>query len=159
MPSLSRQLDRVDANLLALLRRLVSGQAEWPLYLFGAPGRGKTSAALALADVVETAVHATCDGLADATMSGNDGTLWERVRTKHLAILDELGARERVTDLGYSTVKRFLDLREQQAGRVAIYIANVEPESIAGLYDDRIASRLLCGVVFKLDGDDRRLVA
>ncbi len=156
MPSINRNLASVDAGLLAMLRKLVAGQAEWPLYLYGAPGRGKTSAALALADVVETASYATCEGLADATMADEAGTLWARIQTKHLAILDELGARERVTDLGYSVVKRFCDLREQFAGRVAIYIGNVQPEAIPRIYDDRIASRVLCGICYHLDGGDRR---
>jgi hypothetical protein len=40
---------------------------------------------------------------------------------------------------------------------VAIYISNLEPEAIARVYDDRIASRLLCGTWYKLDGEDRRL--
>jgi chromosomal replication initiation ATPase DnaA len=157
LPKLVRRLDAIDFALLGVLNDLAHGKARWPLFLFGPAGGGKTCAALALADIVETASFATCEDLAEATMKGQDAAIWYAVKAKHLAILDELGARERVTDLGYSVVKRFADLREQHAKRVAIYISNVAPEAIAKLYDDRIASRVLSGTCFHLQGADRRL--
>jgi chromosomal replication initiation ATPase DnaA len=156
MLNVDRRLDRLDPKLLALMRRLAAGESPWPLYLHGAPGRGKTCAALAMADVIETAMFTTCEDLTDGVMGDNATAMWESVRVKHLAILDELGARERMNDLHYSAVKRFADLREQHAGRVAIYIGNVTPEELPGLYDDRLASRILCGMVYRLEGDDRR---
>ena len=158
MPHVPRRLDRVDARLLVLFNRLVSGAEPWPLFLFGPSGRGKTSAALALCDVTATATYADLESLATATMSSPDEAnhIWERVGSKQLAVLDEIGVRERTGDLHYAMLKRFADLREQQAGRVAIFISNVEPDQIPRLYDDRIASRILCGACFRLDGDDRR---
>ena len=76
---------------------------------------------------------------------------------KELAILDELGTRNRVTDIEYSVVKRFADLREQQNARAAIYISNLAPGEIgSNLYDGRIVSRLTCGTWFELKGNDRR---
>jgi hypothetical protein len=76
-----------------------------------------------------------------------------------LVVLDEIGARQKVTDLHYSAVKEFADVRELDHSGVAIYISNLEPMQLANVYDDRIASRLLCGTWYKLDGKDRRMSA
>jgi hypothetical protein len=145
---------KVQPALVDVFRKLVSGRAPWPLYLHGAVGGGKTCAALALADFIDTAVYFTAEDLADQQM--RDGIDWEIVRTKGLAMLDELGERERVGDLHYSVVKKFCDAREVYAGRVAIYIGNLKPSELATLYDDRICSRVLAGTRFELVGDDRR---
>ena len=77
--------------------------------------------------------------------------------TSPLVVLDEVGARQKVGDLQYSTIKNFADVRELDHGRVAIYISNLAPEAIGRVYDDRIASRMLCGRWFSLGGTDRRM--
>lgn len=155
----ARRLAMVDPALLAVLGSLVAGEVPWPLYLFGPAGGGKTSAGLALCDVMETACYHPVDRLCDWTMNEPPAEMqevWHVVGLKHLAVLDELGARERVGDLHYSVVKRFADERENRAGGVAVYIGNVRPEALVDLYDDRVASRVLCGTVFELAGKDRR---
>ncbi len=159
LPNVDRSLRSVEAELLRVLENLAAGRLIWPLLLWGRPGRGKTCAALALADVTATAVYTTADGLASMTINRDGAEVdaeFDHIGTKQLAILDELGTRDKVGDLAYSVVKRFADVREQQAGRVAIYISNVAPNELSGLYDDRLASRLLCGTVFELTGADRR---
>ncbi len=159
LPNLERSLRLVKPEFLETLDGLSAGHLHWPLFVFGPTGSGKTCAALALADVCETACYWSADGLADFTMSHEPSETqaeFDYIGGKALAILDELGARERVGDLAYSTVKRFADAREQQAGRVAVYLSNVTPSRLAELYDDRIAGRLLCGTVVELSGNDRR---
>lgn len=151
----------VARELQGVLIGLAQGELPWPLLLHGKPGRGKSCAALALADLTETAGFWTCEGLADLEFDharGERNAEYERVGSKHLAILDELGTRANVGEVGYKVVKRFADVREAEAHRVAIYISNVAPHELAGIYDDRIASRLLCGTVFELKDEDRRSV-
>ena len=151
-----RSFARVATDLRDVLRNLATGNADWPLYLFGRTGLGKSMAALCLADVTETAVYATPDDLCRWTMAEFDGD-WHWVAEKHLAILDELGSRSNVKDLHATSVQRFCDYREQNHGRVAIYVANLTPKELATVYDDRICSRILCGTRFQVKGDDRRI--
>lgn len=159
LPHVERSLHDVDPALLRVFIGLADGRLAWPLLLWGPPGRGKTCAALALCDVAETAAFWTAEDLATFVLRREaaevDGE-YRHLGGKALTVLDELGTRERVGDLAYSTVKRFADVREQQAGRVAIYVSNVPPHELSSLYDDRLASRLLCGTVFELTGADRR---
>ena len=54
----------------------------------------------------------------------------------------------------FVAVKKFAELRD---GQPAIYVSNVKPETLGTLYDDRIASRVLCGSWYELVGDDRRM--
>lgn len=135
----------------------MSGRAAWPLFLHGPAGTGKTCAALCVCDRVEYAQFWTPEELADGIVRGGMDDAWRRLRECDLAVLDELGARERVGDLHYQAVKRFADCREENGRRVAVYVSNVRPERISDLYDDRVASRLLCGTWFELAGKDRRL--
>jgi len=148
---------RVDAELLTLFRLLVSGKQPWPLYLYGASGVGKTAAALCLCDFAATAVYKKADELCDLAKADDAAIQWKAIAKKDLAVLDELGERENVTDFHYTTVKRFLDLREERAGRVGIYVSNATPREIQTLYDDRVASRVLCGAWYQLKGKDRRI--
>lgn len=153
-PRICRCLREVDRGLLAMFSELADGRARWPLFLYGAAGRGKTCAALALCDAVPLAIHRTTEEAIDAVVQDERAWLWDKLPDYHLAVLDELGARERVTDLHYQAVKRFADLRDQLP---AVYISNLHPDQIADLYDDRIASRVLCGSWYELGGDDRRM--
>ncbi len=153
-------MDLVKPDLRDTLRNLATGNLPWPLFLWGPSGGGKTSAALALADFADTACYWTADDLADQVMAGTPGETaetWELIAKKDLAILDEIGERRNIGDLAYRVAKKFADLRETQAGRVAIYISNVSPAELQSLFDDRIASRLLCGTVHKLEDRDRRV--
>jgi hypothetical protein len=155
LPGLLRNMALVPTPLITLFRQLLAGNARWPLYLHGPAGGGKTCAALALCDWVETATYVTTEDLAAAQMSDR-GADWQAVQTKGLAVLDELGERERVGDLQHTVVKKFADLREVYAGRVAIYISNLRPSQLPSLYDDRVCSRILSGTRFELAGEDRR---
>lgn len=161
LPPEARDWAKVDPTLKQAMRDLVAGNLRWPLLIFGPSGTGKTSASLALADRIETASYTTAEDLATFVMTHDAIEVeseWKRIAGKSLAILDELACRERVTDLGYSVVKKFMDLREQEAGRVAIFVTNVEPGELVGLYDRKIYSRATAGTVIELTGADRRKV-
>lgn len=159
---LRRHFSEIDGKLLEVLRTLVRGEEKWPLLLFGPAGTGKTLASLCLCDVTPQAWYITADDLADRVI--RDGGFPDFVKSKGLAVLDEIGARGAMTgpraDLHYRCVKDFADTR---AGRPTIYITNVSPVSspdnpsgLITLYDDRIFSRISCGRWFELGGEDRR---
>ncbi len=159
LPNLPRDIQKVDPKLVDLFRRLAVGEAKLPLYLHGPVGSGKTLASLCLADMTETAVYRTVEDLCDEVMAGDAGevaTTWAAIETTELAILDELGTRKNVGDLHYGVVKRFSDARELSGNRPAIYISNISPDGLRGVYDARINSRILCGTWFELVGKDRR---
>jgi hypothetical protein len=52
-----REIGRVDPGLRAVIRQLVTGEAAWPLFLTGQPGRGKSAAALLMADYVQGSAY------------------------------------------------------------------------------------------------------
>jgi len=153
-----RRRELVDRTLWRTFALLVSGRARWPLYLWGDVGAGKTAAALALCDFVPRSKFRTVSELVDATLNRDESWRWEGLassKTTPLAVLDELATRQVDRDLHYEVVKDFADLREL-TGRVAVYVANVEPAALAAHYDDRVADRVLCGTVFELRGESRR---
>lgn len=149
----ARRLDLVEPGLLDLLYRLAAGEAKWPLYLHGLPGRGKTRAVLAYCDHVMQSWYCTVDRLADMIIDHR--APWQRMEEFSLAVLDEIGVRQRVTDLDYQAVQRFADAREKALLPV-IYVSNLTAAELPAAYDDRIASRLLCGTWYELTGPDRR---
>lgn len=166
-PTFYRSMELVNADLQEIFRRLCHGAASWPLFLYGPPGSGKTAASLALSDLVQTDWFGTVEQAVDAVVR-RDRRRWAHdchdpfaadppAGTAPLVVLDEVGARANVSDLEYATVKGFADSRELDFGRVAIYISNLDPNEICRVYDDRVASRMLCGTWFKLDGTDRRM--
>lgn len=148
-----RQLDLVDPDLRKVFRALVTGQTPWPLFLHGPVGTGKTMAALCLCDHVDNSYYRTVSALADNRMA--KGSDMEHVAKVRLAVLDEIGAREKVGDLIYEVVKEFADRRERH-GRVAVYVSNLDAQELARLFDDRVADRLLCGTKHELGGKSRR---
>lgn len=162
-----RTMDLVEPQLRDVLRACAAGRSPWPLLLHGSAGTGKTCAALSLADYVigSRVYHLMTDLLDDliAAMKGelfdHDGDkvasrrIWHEWTEADMAILDDIGCRDRVSDHHYETLKSALDRRRGPS----IYLSNVSPDAIARLYDDRIASRLCAGTVFECVGVDRRI--
>ena len=159
-------MDAVDSGLRYVFRRLINGHERWPLYLFGKPGRGKTCASLALLDHIPWTMARRDFPFVSYIIGGRYWVAeelinyllnheWDtRIKDCSLAVLDELGERIKNTDLHYTAVKRFADDRIHKP---TIYISNLHPDEIAKAYDDRIASRILCGTCYELTGDDRRM--
>lgn len=155
---IQRRAHDVIPNVLAVVRELADGRTLWPLYLHGPVGTGKTCAALAVCDMVSLPFHATVEEMADAILDrGRCPWILDpgRLEGYDLAVLDELGARERPTDLNYQAVKLFADRRD---GSPAIFVSNLTPHQLRDVYDDRIASRVLCGTILELGGPDRRML-
>ena len=153
----------IEQGLRQQLRDACDGLEPFPILIIGGVGTGKTCAALALMDYVfggrmyETTgdlVSKINDSRMNSERSGVERQFWKEWREAKLTILDEIGARSRVSDSHYETVKRAIDLR---IGKPAIFISNLTIAEIANIYDDRIASRLQDGMVINLfDKHDRR---
>lgn len=161
----ARELGRIAPRLRLAIRSAVRGESPWPLVLSGRAGVGKTCAALCLLDHAG-GLYFTAGGLADAAIQASKGTLrtpgggsvgpaalWAEIGSTALVVLDELGARERVSDWHYEQVKRLLDDRE---GKPLIVVTNLKLAEVTQLYDDRVASRLSAGTVVGVDGPDQR---
>ncbi len=163
----------IPSRLWQTIERLAAGVNPWPLFLFGDVGAGKTFAGRWLSEAVDwlpqdesgpkwtwhigtsPGVYFTVEGLVDEIVRSKQ-LPWRLVECAELAVLDELGTRQTVSDLHYQAVLRFTSLRDERPGRAAVYISNAEPDAFGRLYDERIASRVLSGTVFKLAGNDRR---
>jgi len=147
---------------------VLSGQQPWPLVFIGPAGTGKTCTALAVIDgVYGDAPYTSAAKMLTDLISAGNGELcdsrgdkisvqrwWREWSEASITILDELGAREKISDYQYENVKRAIDDR---AGKPAIYISNAELPQLEKLYDDRISSRLAAGTVIVMGGKDRRL--
>jgi len=171
LPAKVRQIGAIEGALRQTIRQLASGEAPWPLLIWGPVGTGKTCAALCLLDHAG-GDYLTAAELAEKVIAAQQGRLehdyghggdavtftperyWAHLGKQPLIVLDELGARERVSDHAYESTKRLIDLRE---GRPLIALSNLDLALLAERYDDRIASRLAAGTVCRLEGEDRRL--
>lgn len=84
----------------------------------------------------------------------SEGQLWERfVDRPELILVDDVGIRA-PSDSVYEIVYELVNRRGK---RPAIYTSNIAPDKLHAVYDGRVASRMLCGTVIQLTGDDRRL--
>lgn len=138
----------------------------WPLVFTGGVGTGKTCAALCLLDQVKSRQYQTVGSLCEELIAVFDGqreygqrtdnvtAWWRRWGEADCVVLDELAARDRVSDFHYDTVKRAIDRRIDMP---SVFISNLGLDDISKVYDDRIASRLVAGTLIRFDGDDRRL--
>jgi DNA replication protein DnaC len=132
--------------------------------LIGDTGSGKTCAALCLLDHAGYGAYAEVGQLCEDLIAALDGRflhysilfypthVWNVWISANVTVLDEVGAREKVSDHHYNVVKKALDLRE---GKPSVVISNLTLEAISQVYDDRVASRMSCGTVVALTGDRR----
>lgn len=162
-----RTLEGVDVEIWNRMARCCFDGGPWPLTLVGDVGTGKTCAALCLLDRCSGGrrfytVVKLCEELIDVQAgrreySEQPDTLarwWARWSEVSCTVLDELGARERVSDFQYESVKRAIDERENKP---AIFISNLTVDGLERVYDDRIASRLAGGTTIEFAGGDRRI--
>src|SRR5262245_35047836 len=75
LPRQARELAAVNPGLLAAFEALAGGQADWPLFLHGQAGTGKTCAALALADHVQGSEYWTAQELCEQLIEASFGRL------------------------------------------------------------------------------------
>ena len=148
-------------------RDVLAGEKPWPVYLHGAVGCGKTCAALAVldrvigsrryftaGDFVDRAIKAAKGELYAGDYRVHEGEFWREWQQCVFTVMDELGTREKVPDWHYEIVYKAVNYRY---GMPSIWISNHSLDDLAGLYDERLASRLAEGTVIEIQGDDRRL--
>jgi len=160
------EVSLVKEQCWASIEECCQGSSPWPLLLLGNAGTGKTCAALCVLDQVAIrkywSVLTMCEELIAvqqgvreyAEQTDNPHYWWQRYRDLDCVVVDELAARERVSDFQYETTKRAIDERH---GKPAIFISNLELDRIEKAYDDRVASRLAGGTIIRFVGSDRRL--
>jgi len=149
--------DRVDPNLVAIMRELVNGVAPWPLLLYGSPGTGKTAAGKLLNAVVYKSVMALASDY-EAVAFDLESQTWSDIKKSELVVVDEIGARTRqANEYSFQAMKTILDWREDYKNRTGVYISNLEPTALSKVYDDRIVSRLMAGTVYEIKGVDMRI--
>jgi hypothetical protein len=169
LPRVPRSIAEIEDGLRLKIRGLVAGELPWPLFLEGAVGTGKTCAALCLLDLAGGEYH-TVSGLCNLIIQSQQGRLewvhecrggtiwphqvWSKIASAPLAVLDEMGCREKASDAHYENVKNFI---EERMWKPLIVISNLPLEQVAAIYDDRIYSRLASGTVVRLEGKDRRV--
>jgi len=164
-------IDQIDPDLRAMIRACVIGEKPWPLFLWGTPGNGKTSAARCLLHLCEVGQYLTvrklCEQMNDAAMgrmewseTGRGGKVFPAdYRARYLErptllVLDEIGARTMVTDAHYEAIMHVLDCRKNKP---FIAISNLDPDALTKIYDGRIVSRLSAGTMFQTMSKDRRV--
>lgn len=123
------------------------------MYLFGQAGVGKSRGCLALCDHVPGSYYLTIEQVCTEVLERRDGVTWRYLPDYTLIVVDELATRKTAGDLEYTALKRIADAREDLP---TIYISNVTPAELVEIYDDRIASRIVCGTVYHLVDRDRR---
>lgn len=160
-PHVARSVDQIESPLRSLMGLLLAEERNWPLFLYGAVGRGKTCAALCLVDDRRKrgipAMYCTISELMDARVNGNR-FLWDWLRSAPLAVVDEIGRKNArgdkpAAELAYGVVADAAEYREHDP---TVWISNHAPEKIAYLYDDPVASRMTRGTHYEVTGDDRR---
>ena len=168
--------DKIDPTLRRDMRALALSKLPWPLLIVGEAGSGKTCASLLYCEHWNIAsevdgrpgyqVFATCRDLcqriADAKCdrlqnwirySVSLDEVWKEWAGARLAILDDIGSREKVTDSQYETV---LDCLDKRQSRPTVYTSNLGRTELAGIYDDRVVSRLSAGTICHIKGDKRQ---
>ncbi len=169
--SLGRSLGQIPDHARKAIRSCLAGDSDWPLFLHGPAGTGKTCAALCILDHSGGeyfTVTDLCEKLNQSAMGrlewnreGRGGVIWpdafRRIYLDQppLLVLDELGLRDTVSDAHYESVYRAVELR---ARRPFVAISNHPLERLEKIYDARTVSRLGAGTVVEFSGIDRRLV-
>lgn len=151
-PQIPRDIDQIPSDLREVIRELLTDKANWPLYLHGDEGTGKTCAGLCMVDRVDGAAYVTVERVIGWLLD-RDRSAWEWMERASLVVVDELGLRSRDSDLEYAAVKQLADIREH---RRAVWICNHPPAKIRELYDKRIYGRICTGTLHELAGDSRR---
>lgn len=83
-------------------------------------------------------------------------TLMKVIERQPVTVLDEIGVGREAADFKLDTLIEVLDRRANRPVKPFIVTGNVPPSQIAEIYDDRVADRILCGTVAKMEGTTRR---
>lgn len=155
------------------MNAVTNGDSPWPLVMIGEAGAGKTCAALLMlyrwAELGAHVYYSLAAGYAERVRLAKLGELEWQTITAHgklseanvvdewgrppLAVLEEVGTRDKASDFQCEVVQRCIDGR---LGRPTVYTSNLKLEVLEQVYTDRIASRLSAGTIVYVKGDQRR---
>lgn len=178
-PNSRRQLRReaLPSHAVALAER---GVSDWPVYIHGPAGTGKSAFAgflyeravcdaplwINATDAIEALTCVAKDrpryflGIHLGTVCFDSRIMWDAIHDRSLVVLDDIGCRAAPSDAHYDAIMRILNVR---ADCPLIVTSNLGLAEIAKIYDARIASRLAAGAsaksVLEFGGPDRRLEA
>lgn len=160
----------VDGNVIARMREAFNLQ-EFPIYLFGPVGVGKSFAAalvyvrinvtasmIPYADLVQMAIESDRSGEVSRTLDDggvlelSSAGFWKWVSHVGVMIVDEIGTGA-VGDWKVEALWRILDARK---GLPTILTGNIDLNVIAEHFDERIKSRITEGTVIRMRGEDKR---
>lgn len=179
-----RELAEIDERLRAAIRGLVNGELEWPFFVTGLVGRGKSAAALCLVDYVADSIYfrftrllkhfewarngnAMIPRFLPASTSADekrivikeepmdDRKFWNYLMRSPLVVVDDIATRTGYSDPQYD---QFYDLVEGRKLKPTVFVSNLALPELAKVFDERIASRIAAGTIFTLSGRDRRIL-
>ena len=160
----------MDPELVAILR-LAFAEQQFPIYVFGPVGRGKSFAAalvyarwtstvayLPYSDFIGLSIRADKDGGVTRSLP-NGGCLemsqnewWTWIKTVNLLILDDLGTGHS-GEWRCEIMSKLLDLRR---GLPMLLTGNLTLDGIKEHFDERIHDRILAGGLVKVQGRNQR---
>lgn len=86
---------------------------------------------------------------------------WDRmmkvIYRRPLVVFEEIGVGREAADFRLDVLLEVLEQRANDPVRPFVVTTNIEPSKLPGIYDDRIADRILCGTVHKMEGASRRM--
>ena len=151
---------------------VAASNGDWPIYLWGDAGRGKScAAAAAFASWSKPAIWLGFSQLCDDLNKFNTSQIvtfysgatpvdlsksgyWQRLKNTGLVVVDEIGTKDS-SGHRFDTVLQLLELRKK---RPLILTGNLSPEKISDTYDERVLSRIYEGTVIQFVGQDHRFV-
>ena len=144
-------------GMLRRLNNLPHDQSEWPLYMYGRPGTGKTClAALIYAAYNRQPLWRRADELLieiGTSRADGYGTLKTKLDGSPCVFLDDLGVRPPTEAM----TQALFDLMELRTRRPLVIVSNHTPDALAKIYDERIVSRITAGTTLEIVGQDRRV--
>lgn len=161
---------RIPAGTLERLR-IHASKGEWPLYLKGEVGRGKSYTAAAVYrrwtgtavwmnffDFCDRAMRLAKDGELSMYVNGTAveytrENWWRGIVSVGLVVIDEIGS-------GKSHEWRneaLWNLLEKRKGRPLILTGNIDLDGLGEKFDERIQSRIAAGAPVTFQGRDMRL--
>ena len=86
---------------------------------------------------------------------------WDRlmkvVFRRPLVVFEEIGVGREAADFRLDVLLEVLEQRANDPVRPFVVTTNIKPSELATIYDDRVADRILCGTIHRMEGQSRRM--
>tara|TARA_R100000750_G_scaffold62440_1_gene56194 strand:- start:3 stop:773 length:771 start_codon:yes stop_codon:yes gene_type:complete len=157
-----------DSNIVTEIKEIIDSKNWQDPILFNGEGTGSGKTHLAICTIVEMARKTSEElvfinfadlmgeifaSIKDSSSTSVDGVI-KKYSSVFILCIDDLGA-EHTTEYSTSVLYRILNNRYNSM-KTTIVTTNLGGQEICDCYDKRILSRLGCGHVFTLKGEDKR---